>query len=166
MLFSFTVTPSAALEFRDLSAEELVQRSTHIVHAVCTSAEGIRLSDGDIYTVYTFTPYTFAKGTLPDPFSFRLHGGAVGDESVMIADMPTFTAGAEYVLFLDNGRLILSGSFEVTPRSGRPGERVLVSIPKGLGIHDAESGRALASGSEVTVQNLFFSLKKLMPGNK
>ena len=155
-----------ALEFRDLSATELVQRSTQIVHAACLSAEGIRMSDGDIYTLYTFSPHAVIKGAVTDPFSFRLHGGAVGDESVMIADMPTFSSGTEYVLLLENGRLILSGSFQVTSRSGRPGERVLSSIPQGLDIHDADSERSLASGSEVSVDNFFFSLKKLMSENR
>lgn len=164
--FFFLAEGACALEFRDLSASELVQRSTQITYASCISAEGIRMDDGDIFTLYSFSPYSILKGSVSDPFAFRLHGGAVGDESVMIDDMPTFTPGAEYVLFLDNGRLILSGSFQVSSSAGRPEERVLSSIPHGLGIYDAGSEKMLASGREVSMEDFLCSLKKLMSENQ
>lgn len=164
--FFFLLEGAYALEFRDLSATELVQRSTQIIYASCISAEGIRMDDGDIFTLYSFSPHSILKGSVADPFSFRLHGGTVADESVMIDDMPKFTSGAEYVLFLDNGRLILSGSFQVTPPAGRPEERVLASIPHGLGIYDAASEKMLPSGREVSVEDFLCSIKKLMSENQ
>jgi hypothetical protein len=157
---------TGALEFRNLDASELVRRSTEIVHAVCLSAEGVRMEDGDIFTEYAFSPFESIKGIVADPFSFRLHGGAVGDESVMIPDMPTFAVGREYVLFLDNGRLILSGSFEVLYRAGVRVERVLASIPPGLKLNDAVSEKSLGQGNEVSLENFFYSIKKLMEEDK
>ena len=152
-----------ALEFMPLTMPELIRKSSEIVHATCISAEGVQTGGGYIVTAYTFSPHAFAKGSLPDPFSFSLAGGSVGDESMFVADMPTFTPGNEYILFLKEGLFILSGDFRVRSSDRKPDERVLQYVPRGFPLYSAASGSRLPYGSELSVDDFFFSIKRFMP---
>ena len=153
-----------ALEFLPLSVPELIGTSSEIVHASCISAEGIQTGGGYISTRYTFLPYAFAKGSLPNPFSFDLSGGSIGEETMCIPDMPIFIPGNDYVLFLENGFFILSGEFRVRSGDERPEERILQDVPFEFPLYSAVSKKILPYGSEVKVKDFFFSMEKFMSG--
>jgi len=54
-----------------------------------------------IYTYVTYRPIEILKGD-PDklPYTIRMMGGKVGDERLIVSDIPEFEVGERYLLFL------------------------------------------------------------------
>jgi hypothetical protein len=97
-----------------------------------------------IYTYITYRPIEILKGD-PDslPYTIRMMGGKVGNERLIVSDIPQFEVGEKYLLFLkfDNpycpilGRYLRTFKIRHDPNLNR--ERVLSYHDENIyGFHD------------------------------
>jgi hypothetical protein len=124
----FFVASGSAMTVRAPTFAELVAKAETIVHVTVdsvraqwdTSPSGQRV----IHTYVTCRVHDTIKGPATDELELRFLGGDVGTDHLVIADMPKFDVGAEYVLFVAGNKQafcplvhVMHGSYPVVTDS-------------------------------------------------
>jgi hypothetical protein len=129
---------------------DIVKSSELIVTGTALGSE-CRLEEGGktIRTYVTFGNLAAHKGNPGATLVLRLEGGTVGDDRLVIADLPAFRTGSRYLLYVAGNGTAISpivgfhqGAFEVVERDGR---EVLLSL-KGLELIGVEGDRFVFAG--------------------
>jgi len=102
VFLAYAGIPARATILRQLTLDEMAQKSTSIVRARVTgSSEVVRA--GDVFTLYKFeTLETLKSG--PAVREVAVPGGVAGGMRQVVAGAPTLRAGREYILFLWTSR--------------------------------------------------------------
>jgi hypothetical protein len=126
-----SVPPAAAIVAVKRSFPELVDRAEQIIIGTVQEVTEGPDDSGSPATFVTLGDLDVLKGDVGSTLTLRLYGGRMGDRMVRIPDMPRFTVGERYVLFIaGNGRDLCplvgvwQGRFHVRFDAGRGTEVV------------------------------------------
>ena len=89
-----------ATTLEEMTLQDLVTDSTHVIHAACVSTRVERGDDGLIRTFAEVLVAETAKGEPIESLEIILPGGQIGDEGQIVIGVPRLTAGQELVLFV------------------------------------------------------------------
>jgi hypothetical protein len=104
ILLCFASLTANATTLRQLTVEEMAQKSTAIVRAKVTGSNGVQYGT-DVFTVYRFeTLETVKRQNGAPPQEVGVPGGIAGGIRQVVAGAPVLLAGQEYILFLWTGR--------------------------------------------------------------
>lgn len=132
LLLTLATPPTVCTIVPPMFYSDIVKTADLIVTGTALRAES-RIEEGGktIRTYVTFANLTTHKGKTEQPLVLRFEGGSVGDDRLVIADMPEFKVGSRYLLYVTGNGTNLSpivgfhqGAFEIVDKAGR---EVLVS---------------------------------------
>ena len=93
------LSPASATSVVRFSFDSLCENSVRIAHVICVETEPVITDDG-VRTRTLFRVIEGVKGDVSREIEIALPGGQIGAKHVMVAGIPTFTAGRETVIFL------------------------------------------------------------------
>jgi hypothetical protein len=129
---------------------DIVKTAELIAVGTATKSE-CRIEEGGntIRTYVTFDRVSARKGNANERLVLRLDGGVVGEDRLVVAEMPQFKVGATYLLYVAGNGTGISpivgfnqGAFEIQSRDGR---EVLLSL-KGLELIGVDNDRFVFAG--------------------
>ena len=143
--------PSAPTVVPPMFYSEIVKTAEVIVTGTAGPALSRHEEGGNTIRTYVkFDKLTWHKGTPAESLTLRLEGGRVGEDRLVVREMPEFKPGARYLLYVvGNGSNVspivgfYQGAFEIVNRDGR---EVLVTL-KGLELIGIENDRFVCAGS-------------------
>lgn len=138
-------SPSACTTVPPMFYSDIVKTAESILNGTALKSE-CRVEEGGktIRTYVTFGNLTWHKGKASQELTLRFDGGKVGDDRLVVAEMPEFKIGSSYLLYVvGNGTNVSpivgfhQGAFEVVQKNGR---EVLLSL-KGLELVGVQDDR-------------------------
>jgi len=156
-----------ASDLRTLTTPEAAKLAARVVLAHCRKVT-VRQTEAGIFTFTDFDVVRTLKGSFPKTsLTLRLLGGALHDKVVDAPFMPSFTSGADVVLFLgaDNAdgfpTIFPQAVFEVVTDPGS-GQRIVRPSPTSLTIYRKSDGSAHPTlPAPVTLEDFLYSLERL-----
>lgn len=103
LLLTVCLTPLFSATLQQLSMNDLIVKSTAIVHGKVTGSSAA-FSNRIIYTHYTVQVSERFKGPSQTSIDVVVPGGTVGNLRQTFAGTPAFNVGDDYVFFLWTGR--------------------------------------------------------------
>jgi hypothetical protein len=89
-----------ATTLQKLSTDDMIQKSTAIVHVKVTGTRGAFRGGTDIYTYYQLQVMESWKGLNAQPLEVAVPGGVARGLRQSVAGAPSLNVGGEYVIFL------------------------------------------------------------------
>ncbi len=100
-------------QLKKMSAEDLTNESSAILHGKCTKVKSEWNNDKDIiYTTVTVVAEEYIKGDLGPEAQLTIPGGQVGDIIYEVSEMPVFYEGEEVIAFVwkhPSGKNLITG---------------------------------------------------------
>ena len=90
----------SATTLQKLSMDDMIQKSTSIVHVKVTGSRGAFRGATDIYTYYQLQVLESWKGSNAQALEVAVPGGVARGLRQSVAGAPSLTTGGEYVIFL------------------------------------------------------------------
>lgn len=150
LLMASVFTPGPCTTVPPMFYSDIVKTAEAILTGTAVKSES-RVEEGGntIRTYVTFARLAFHKGQAKETLTLRLEGGQVGEDRLVIAEMPQFKVGATYLLYVAGNGQNLSpivgfhqGAFEVVQKDGR---EVLLSL-QGLELIGVQNDRFVFAG--------------------
>jgi len=168
---SFNCTKSHAIREVPTNTLDIAKNSEYIVVAQCTSSESKWNEQKTfIFTYTTFSINEYIKGNdLGDVVTLRILGGQVDDKKLTGPDIPDFTEGKEFILFLGaknkfgyhNLKSMRSGVLRIQIDE-TTGNKIVSTKTTGIEMYDKNTNKALKTQTQdkVSLENFIFSLRE------
>ena len=139
MIFLFFQITEINAQVIKMSAKDLTDQSTAVLHGKCSKVKSEWNEDRTIiYTYVTVVPDEYIKGNLGSEVTLTIPGGQVGNIKYEVSDMPFFNEGEDIVAFIwtnPAGKNLITG-----------GSQGKMKIEK-----DLKTGKNMVNGSSAEV---------------